>query len=799
LGKPRAFTRRQARPWQDWIEDLSGNRLMRLLDNLPVGRKLAASATLTMLMLGGLVAAVWLETGRVARLQHAQARSGAVLERVREGADALRIVPVHERDLLLTQDAAGQAPARARLLAGLDQGLRQVTEAVEQDDDPAVLRALDLLRAAAAAYRGVLEELADERARLVRMRDERLFQAGADYDPVFEAVNASIAFDMDGATAEEARQRLMTVHAAVNDVRLGAQRLLATGEDAQLRRVRRGIAQARVHGRGLSGLDAPARLRDDLARLTDKVLALAQGAEDLLAESELVARLREERVAVARRAVQAGIAAMDEAMREAGAQRSAALVAAADQARHVSLGVGLSIAVVLVLSALLLARTIGAPLHRLAAAMGAIAAGNTGVEVRDRGRRDEIGTIAEALETLRGTARQAFAQGQMLEQLPTAIMSADPKDGFRITYMNAETQRLMERLRADLPVPPDKLLGASFDVFHRDPGRQRALLSDPSRLPHTARIRLGPEVIELRVSAIRDAGGDYTGAMLSWSLATEKVRLADTFEREVGAVVEAVASSAERLQDSARQLSTAAATSGTEAEAVAEAGGRATADVQSVATAAEEMAASVAEIARRVGEAAEVASRAVSEARATDATVQGLSEAAARIGDVVRLIGDIAGQTNLLALNATIEAARAGEAGKGFAVVASEVKSLAGQTAKATEEIGRQIAEMQAATGQAVAAIRGIGATVERTSDIATTIAAAVEEQGSATQEIARSAAQVAAATGTVASRIEGVRAASVSTGQSAAAMRDDSGALAAQAATLREKASGFLRAVRAT
>jgi methyl-accepting chemotaxis protein len=130
--------------------------------------------------------------------------------------------------------------------------------------------------------------------------------------------------------------------------------------------------------------------------------------------------------------------------------------------------------------------------------------------------------------------------------------------------------------------------------------------------------------------------------------------------------------------------------------------------------------------------------------------------------------------------------------------VASEVKSLAGQTAKATEEIGRQIAEMQAATGQAVAAIRGIGTTVERTSEIATAIAAAVEEQGAATQEIARSAAQMAEATELVAGRIGGVRSAAETTGQSAGAMRDDSGDLAGQAATLREKSAGFLRAVRA-
>jgi methyl-accepting chemotaxis protein len=772
---------------------------MRLLDNLAVGRKLAASATLAVLMLAGLVAAVWTETGQVVQLQHAQARSEATLARIEGGADALRATPILERDLMMTQDAAGQAAARERLLARLDDGVREVTAAVEQDGDAAMRAALDPLRVAAAAYRDALDALAAERARLVGLRDEKLFQAAADYDPVFEAVNASIGFDMEGAAAEEARQRLMTVHTAVNDVRLGAQRLLATGEESQLRRVRRGIAQARVHGRGLAGLEAPDRMKQDLERLSERVVALAQGVQELLAASEAVAKLRAERVATARDAVTERIAAMDEAMRRTSGQRSTALVAAAEEARRVSLLLGGAIAAMLALSGWLTARAIGAPLRRLAATMRAISAGDTQVTVRDRGRRDEIGTIAEALEGLRGTARQAFAQGQMMEQLPTAIMSADPKDEFRITYMNAETRRLMDRIRDDLPMPPEALMGQSIDVFHRHPEHQRALLSDPSRLPHTARIRLGPETIELRISAIRDAAGDYTGAMLSWSVATEKVRLADTFEREVGAVVEAVASSAERLQDSARQLSATAETSGTEAAAVAEAGGRATADVQSVAAAAEEMAASVAEIARRVGEAAEVAGRAVEEARATDTTVQGLSEAASRIGDVVRLIGDIAGQTNLLALNATIEAARAGEAGKGFAVVASEVKSLAGQTAKATEEIGRQIAEMQAATAQAVAAIRGIGTTVERTSEIATTIAAAVEEQGSATQEIARSAAQVAEATGTVASRIESVRGAAQSTGQSAAAMRDDSGALAAQAATLRAQAAGFLKAVRAT
>jgi methyl-accepting chemotaxis protein len=517
----------------------------------------------------------------------------------------------------------------------------------------------------------------------------------------------------------------------------------------------------------------------------------------VLAAIDAVARLRTEQVEPARAALQAELTRLNEIAQRLSGERRDTLRATAEAMQQRSLWTALAVALVVVLSGLALGRDIGAPLRRLAKAMRAIADGDSAVAVPDRARRDEIGSIAEALETLRGTVDRAFTQGQIIEQMPNALMSVDVRNDFRITYMNAETHRLLGRMQEHLPMPVAQLLGQSVDVFHRNPAHQRAMLADPARLPHRAKIQFGGEVLDLEIFPVRDMKGDYVAAVLAWRLATARARLADTFEREVGAVVEAVAQSAERLQSSARDLSQVAATSGSEAAAVAEAGGRATADVQSVAAAAEEMAASVAEIARRVGEAAEVAGRAVAEARQTDATVQGLSDAATRIGDVVRLIGDIAGQTNLLALNATIEAARAGEAGKGFAVVASEVKSLAGQTAKATEEIGRQIAEMQAATAQAVAAIRGIGMTVERTSEIATTIAAAVEEQGSATREIARSAAQVAEATDIVANRIRGVRSAAESTGASAAAMRDDSGALASQAAVLREKSASFLGAVR--
>ena len=186
------------------------------------------------------------------------------------------------------------------------------------------------------------------------------------------------------------------------------------------------------------------------------------------------------------------------------------------------------------------------------------------------------------------------------------------------------------------------------------------------------------------------------------------------------------------------------------------------------------------------------------EADKTNATVEGLAKTAQRIGDVVQLIETIAGQTNLLALNATIEAARAGDAGKGFAVVASEVKSLASQTAKATEEIRAQISEIQGATGQTVEAIRSIGATIRQMSEIATTIASAVEEQGAATREIATNVHQAAQGTSDIATNIEGVSRAASDTGAAATQVLGAAGELSKQAETLRHDVDEFLATVRA-
>jgi methyl-accepting chemotaxis protein len=270
------------------------------------------------------------------------------------------------------------------------------------------------------------------------------------------------------------------------------------------------------------------------------------------------------------------------------------------------------------------------------------------------------------------------------------------------------------------------------------------------------------------------------------------------FESMIGEIVETVSSASTELEASAGTLSSTAERSQQLTIAVAAASEEASTNVQSVASATEEMASSVNEISRQVQESARMAGEAVDQARKTNDRVSELSKAAARIGDVVELINTIAGQTNLLALNATIEAARAGEAGRGFAVVASEVKALAEQTAKATGEIGQQITGIQAATQDSVGAIKEISGTIEKLSEISSTIAAAVEEQGAATQEISRNVQQAAQGTQQVSANITDVQRGASETGSASSQVLAAAQSLSGDSNRLKLEVGKFLNSVRA-
>lgn len=384
----------------------------------------------------------------------------------------------------------------------------------------------------------------------------------------------------------------------------------------------------------------------------------------------------------------------------------------------------------------------------------------------------------------------------MMDTIPINVLLANTD--FDIVYMNPASYKQLKELEHLLPKPVDQLMGQSIDIFHKNPEMQRRLLSDPSNLPHRAKIKVGDETLDLLATAIYDKDKQYIGPMVSWSVVTGQVALANDFESEIQGIVSVVTSSATEMQASSKSLSDMADNTARQSQVVAAASEEATRNVETVSSAAEELSASISEIARHVQDQSHMTSQAVNEADSTNATIKELGIASTEIGQVVKVITSIAQQTNLLALNATIEAARAGEAGKGFAVVANEVKELARQTARATEEISEKINAIQGSTGIAVTAIGSIGESIRKINEISTTIASAVEEQTAATNEISRNVAEAARGTAEVTNNISGVSQAASDSGTASGDMLAAAKGLTEESVKLDEAATSFLQRMRA-
>jgi methyl-accepting chemotaxis protein len=440
----------------------------------------------------------------------------------------------------------------------------------------------------------------------------------------------------------------------------------------------------------------------------------------------------------------------------------------------------------------------------------------------------------------------------ILECAPTNVLMADRE--FNIIYVNPAMLATLCRLERWLPVKPENVWGSNIDIFHRNPAHQRKLLSDPRNLPIRTNINIGPEVIDLLITAVYDQNQNYLGPMVTWEPITEKLeaerevkeanererRLAEEFRAKVESIlgvvnaasrgdlskeikvqgtdavgqmgeglakffgnlrtnVTAISQTAQALASASRQLTAVsqqmaanAEETATQANVASAAAEEVSKNVSTVATGAEEMGVSIKEIAKNANEAAKVANSAVKVADKTNAIVAKLGESSAEIGNVIKVITGIAQQTNLLALNATIEAARAGEAGKGFAVVANEVKELAKQTAKATGDISRKIEAIQADTKGAVDAIAQIGTIISQINDIQNTIASAVEEQTSTTGDISRNVAEAARGSNEIAQNIIGVAQAARSTTEGASNTKGSADELSRMALDLQKLVAQF-------
>jgi len=459
---------------------------------------------------------------------------------------------------------------------------------------------------------------------------------------------------------------------------------------------------------------------------------------------------------------------------------------------------GLGVALAVALGVWLIAIGVGRPIAAVTKALGEIAEGNAAATVPTIDGGSEVAALTRAAVRLRASVAAAHRQAQMIEQLPQPVLLADAT-GRTITFANAAALDLMRRLGGALPFAPEAAVGNAVAPLLGDGAAGfGALLADAKALPAHATVSVGTDALTFNASAVRDADGTVAGILLAATLVTDRVRVVTSFERDITAVVDALAGAAEAMAHRASDMSRMAQDAQGVAAIVAGASTETSANVGTIAAATEELSASLQEVMAQAERANRSATEVSALARDTDGTVQNLRTVGGTIRSVVDLISGIAARTNLLALNATIEAARAGDAGRGFAVVATEVKSLAQQTASATDEIRSQVDAMADAVEQSVVAIARITGSIGGIQDSVAAMSDAVNQQTEATAEISRSIQEAANGTAEVDRGIVSLSGSMEQSGMTAQEVSEKAADVADQTRSLKRAADDLLTTIRA-